>query len=646
MKKPFPLILSLFVMTSCALNGQTNSSSSANQNNNSNTTSDNTNNDTSTSENNATSQTEASSAASSQAPSSRTSMPSFDNLDHVKLFVAKTTNSYTYSHAYAWTGTGNSATPLLGAWPGTALTNYDDNWLTYDFNTQYTTFSLILSVSGSNQNSQAGDSINGVGAYWYYNNALEKNSTMPDLNPQEDTTPDQGNTDDTTTSGEEGNIFHAFNWSLNNIKSKLQEIKDAGYTAIQTSPLQRPKDYSTQWKSINDWWKLYQPLSFDVPTSGTWMGTPSDLQSLTDAAHAKGLKIIVDVVANHMGGNGDNFDGNIGNYEPDIYNNQGETLRKNGQCSDWMNRWDVTHKRMGGYPELNTASTKVQTAVYDYLKQLIDKGVDGFRFDAAKHIETPFDEADTKSDFWTNTAVKAENYASTSKNKDIYMYGEILNETPQIPFNYYTTHGDYKLLDAVTDNGTGNAILAGIKSGNSSSAAKSNYNSGLPASQTVIWGESHDTYMNNDSDPSCSRNVDQDKVDKAYALAGSRKGTRALYFARPSLSTEIGSSATQGTNYKNALIKGVNTLKVAMGNNNEKIASDGDIAYVARYGENGYGATIVRMSGSSNATLTFSDLPDGTYKDLVSGATYTMANHSITVSFNSSYGATVIQKIS
>ena len=576
-------------------------------------------------------------------------MPSFDDLDHVKLFVAKETN---LTHVYAWTGAGQTdAEKILGNWPGTTLSNYDDNWLTYDFNVQYTNFSIVINAGGD-QSKSADLSINGIGSYWYYDGQLVKDSVMPDINPPEpepEPEPEPSSSSQQPPATEsEGNIFHAFDWSLDVIKNNLQQIKDAGYTAIQTSPLQRPKDYSDQYKSTNDWWKLYQPVSFDVPTGGTWIGTPTQLKSLTDAAHSKGLKIIVDVVANHMGANGNNPNephSSISQYESEIMSKRSETFRSVDQCDDWQDRYKVTHWRMGGYPELNTGHSVVQDEVYKYLKQLIDNGVDGFRFDAAKHIETPFDSDNIKSDFWTNTAVKAEKYAASSKNKDIFMYGEILNETPQIPFNYYTTHDNQKLLDAVTDNKTGNSILAAIKNGNSSGAAKSGYDSGLPASETVLWAESHDTYMNDDErDPSCTRRVDQDKVDKAYALVGARKGTKALYFARPNFSSSIGSGSTQNNNYKSALIKAVNTLKKDMGNNNESIRSDNDLAYVERYGNNKYGASIVKMNGSGSVTLSFSNLPDGTYKDLASGTTYSMSGGRITLNIGNT-GAIVIEKV-
>ena len=40
-----------------------------------------------------------------------------------------------------------------------------------------------------------------------------------------------------------GNIFHAWNWHMSVIENNLDNIKNAGYTTIQTSPMQPQKDY-------------------------------------------------------------------------------------------------------------------------------------------------------------------------------------------------------------------------------------------------------------------------------------------------------------------------------------------------------------------------------------------------------------------
>ena len=52
---------------------------------------------------------------------------------------------------------------------------------------------------------------------------------------------------------DDGSILHAWNWSFDTIKSKLPEIKEAGYTAVQTSPIQGNKSF------IQDYYTIFAP---------------------------------------------------------------------------------------------------------------------------------------------------------------------------------------------------------------------------------------------------------------------------------------------------------------------------------------------------------------------------------------------------
>lgn len=116
---------------------------------------------------------------------------------------------------------------------------------------------------------------------------------------------------------QDGVILHCWNWSYNNIKDHMQEIAQAGYSAIQTSPVQQPKDYTYAGNvdtnvgtpngcGANDgqWWKLYQPVTFSICDNGqTWLGTKEEFTQMCAEAEKYGVKVIVDIVANHMGNN-------------------------------------------------------------------------------------------------------------------------------------------------------------------------------------------------------------------------------------------------------------------------------------------------------------------------------------------------------
>ena len=89
---------------------------------------------------------------------------------------------------------------------------------------------------------------------------------------------------------QEGVTLHCWNWSYNNIKKYMKDIAAAGYTSIQTSPVQQPKDY--YWEGVaygnvgipngtggedGNWWKFYQPVTFNICDNGyTWLGTKAE----------------------------------------------------------------------------------------------------------------------------------------------------------------------------------------------------------------------------------------------------------------------------------------------------------------------------------------------------------------------------------
>ena len=91
-------------------------------------------------------------------------------------------------------------------------------------------------------------------------------SLVPTILAPQTTVADAQPIDQTIVQG--GAILHCFDWSYTEIKAALPEIAAAGYTAVQTSPVQEPKDYRYEgivYTSTNgEWWKLYQPLGLRI----------------------------------------------------------------------------------------------------------------------------------------------------------------------------------------------------------------------------------------------------------------------------------------------------------------------------------------------------------------------------------------------
>ena len=93
---------------------------------------------------------------------------------------------------------------------------------------------------------------------------------------------------------QDGNILHCFNWPIKTVTENLQSIAEAGYGAVQLSPLQRA-DVKSNWH----WYDLYCPADISLKESSA-LGTKADLKDLCAKAETFGIKVIVDVVANHI----------------------------------------------------------------------------------------------------------------------------------------------------------------------------------------------------------------------------------------------------------------------------------------------------------------------------------------------------------
>ena len=57
----------------------------------------------------------------------------------------------------------------------------------------------------------------------------------------------------------EGTVLHAWSWSFNTIKDNMQAIKDAGYTSVQTSPINQVVVGNGGNKSLKNCYYQYQP---------------------------------------------------------------------------------------------------------------------------------------------------------------------------------------------------------------------------------------------------------------------------------------------------------------------------------------------------------------------------------------------------
>lgn len=434
----------------------------------------------------------------------------------------------------------------------------------------------------------------------------------------------------------DGVMLHAFNWSYNTIKENLPAIAAAGYTTVQTSPVQQPKDYSTSGDVTGQWWKLYQPISFHIAEK-SWLGTKDDLKSLCDEADKYGIKIICDIVSNHIANADEDRPETVSNqvkkYEPEFYKKRRTYTRTyKGDAND-SSVQAVVQGHVSKCPDLVTNDTAVQGYIINLLKECIDCGVDGFRFDAAKHIETE-DDGEYASDYWKNITTSASSYYTQKTGDDLYIYGEILNNC-----GADRSYSSYTKYINVTDNKTGDAVLYNVTKGKASTATNAKYKSGVAASNAVLWAESHDTYEGSSGSSGFSNTagISDENVVKAWAIVASRKDSTALFFARPGTAL-MGNISTDST-YKSTAVSEINKFHNLFVGQSEKLGSSGDIAYVAR----GTSGIVLSNCKGTNASVSISGtgLADGKYTDTVSGAEFTVANGVLTGSIGNTGVAVV-----
>ena len=84
-----------------------------------------------------------------------------------------------------------------------------------------------------------------------------------------------------------GTILHAWCWSFNTIKDNLKDIAEAGYTAIQTSPINECKVGENGGMQLQDvdgsenngkWYYHYQPTNYTI--GNYQLGTEEEFKEL------------------------------------------------------------------------------------------------------------------------------------------------------------------------------------------------------------------------------------------------------------------------------------------------------------------------------------------------------------------------------
>jgi alpha-amylase len=258
--------------------------------------------------------------------------------------------------------------------------------------------------------------------------------------------------------------------------------------------------------SANEWWRRYQPVDFLVIQG---RGSLQDLQALTHQAHSCGMKVIADVVFNHMASD-PKFAVTLDypTFKREDFHPQCKINYSDGNTNTERNCW-----LNGDLPDLNQTTTHVSHVLRQHLKLLLEAGVDGFRFDAAKHMDPAV----------LNDLIATIN--TSSKNR-AWNYLEVIDDND-------TKASMYTPTAAVTDFVLCESLQKAFSFGGSLSSLR--IPTAINDSRSVTFGVNHDSDPTiNPGFPKCSYANRGDAVlANAYVLA--RESGTPLILAKDNL---------------------------------------------------------------------------------------------------------------
>jgi alpha-amylase len=248
---------------------------------------------------------------------------------------------------------------------------------------------------------------------------------------------------------------------ISGITSKLSYLKDLGIEGIWLSPIFQSPSYHKY--DVVDYYQIDSDY-----------GNLQDFDNLVKKANSLGIKIILDWVINHTSSDNPWFlEAKKGKDSPfrDFYSwktpleikEKGLEMREitadsgEKQPWHWANKGD-TEKYYGLFwskmPDLNMESRKLREEIYKIGKYWLEKGVAGFRMDAAKHIYPDY-EVEKCHAFWQEFRNEME-----AINPSVYVVGEVWTSAKNIApffkgikaiFDFDLCFGIRKIIETETD---------------------------------------------------------------------------------------------------------------------------------------------------------------------------------------------------
>lgn len=210
---------------------------------------------------------------------------------------------------------------------------------------------------------------------------------------------------DKSTNNGSNSSYHGGDFA--GLTQKLDYLQDLGVNTIWITPIVEnqltPNEVDNP--TITQAWGYHGYWAKDFTKLDGHLGNEAEFKALLDAAHAKGMKVMVDVVLNHSG---------YGDAVTDYFNNypteDGETIQMLRGADETVSGSDQ-QSSLSGLPDFRTEDPEVRELLVEWQSNWVSKyDIDYYRVDTVKHVD--------------NTTWSAFKNALTEINPDFKMIGE------------------------------------------------------------------------------------------------------------------------------------------------------------------------------------------------------------------------------
>lgn len=181
-------------------------------------------------------------------------------------------------------------------------------------------------------------------------------------------------------------IVHLFEWKFSDVADECERfLAPTGFAAVQVSPVNENLIVTKR-----PWWERYQPMSYNIVTRS---GNERQFRDMVFRCNKVGVRVYVDVIGNHMaagdqgqaiGTGGATADVKARSYPAVPY--IARDFHPKCAINNYNDKYEVRNCELVGLPDLNQTISTVRDRLLKFLNVLVDCGVAGFRFDAAKHM--------------------------------------------------------------------------------------------------------------------------------------------------------------------------------------------------------------------------------------------------------------------